>query len=66
MASGINPGLSYLWAFPFTFGSAFAYNGYMLMIILKLIYVFFLAVFFYLNLWFTGIVSFLRVNFFGI
>lgn len=51
---------------PFTFGSAFAYNGCMLMIILKLIYVFFLAVFFYLNLWFTGIVSFLRVNFFGI
>jgi len=48
------------------FGSAFAYNGYMLMIVLKLIYVFFLAVFFYLNLWFTGIVSFLRVNFFGI
>jgi hypothetical protein len=51
---------------PFTFRSAFAYNGYMFMIILKVIYVFFLAVFFYLNLWFTGLVSFLKVNFFGI
>jgi len=38
----------------------------MLMLILKAIYVVFLVVFFYLNLWFTGIVSFLRVNFFGI
>jgi hypothetical protein len=36
------------------------------MIILKAIYIVFLAVFFYLNLWFTGIVSFLRVSFFGI
>jgi hypothetical protein len=38
----------------------------MLTILLKVIYVAFLAVFFYLNLWFTGIVSFLKVNFFGI
>jgi len=36
------------------------------MIILKLIYFFFLIIFLYLNVVFTGIVSFLKVNFFGI
>jgi len=38
----------------------------MFMIILKLIYFFFLIIFLYLNVVFTGIVSFLKVNFFGI
>jgi len=38
----------------------------MFMIILKLIYVFFLVIFFHLNVVFTGIVSFLKVNLFGI
>jgi len=38
----------------------------MLTIVLNLVYLFFLVVFFYLNIVFTGILSFLRVSFFGI
>jgi hypothetical protein len=66
----MSPRFPWLGVLRFTFGSAFAYTSYMLinvlMIVLKLIYVFFLVIFLHLNTVFTGIVSFLKVNFFGI
>jgi hypothetical protein len=60
------PRFSWPWLLPFTFGSLFAYNGYVFMIVLKLLYLLFLILFVYLNIVFTGIVSFLKVSFFGL
>jgi hypothetical protein len=60
------PRLSWLRALRFTFGSLFAYNGYVFAIVLKLLYLLFLIVFVYFDIFFTGILSFLRVSFFGL
>jgi hypothetical protein len=57
------PHPSRLWVLAFTFGSAFAYNGYVFTIVLKLLYFLLLIAFVYLDVFFTGILSFLRVNF---
>jgi len=50
----------------FTFRSVFAYNGGVFIIALKALYFLFLIVFFYFNVVFTAIVSFLKVTFFGL
>jgi hypothetical protein len=55
-----------LWLLPFTFGSLSAYNGHVFAIVLKLLYLLFLILFVYLDVLFTGIVSFLKVSFFGL
>ena len=52
--------------FRFTSGSVFAYNGSVFVIVLKLLYFLFLVIFFYLDIAFTAIVSFLKVTFFGL
>jgi hypothetical protein len=57
---------SWLWVLRFTFGSALAYNSHVFMIVLKFIYFLFLILFVYLDVVFTGILSFLRVSFFGL
>ena len=44
----------------------FAYNSCMLMIVLKFVYFLFLILFVHLSIVFTGILSFLKVNFFGL
>jgi len=60
------PRLSWLRVLRFTFGSALAYNGHVFMIVLKFIYFLFLILFVYLDVVFTGILSFLKVSFFGL
>jgi len=57
------PLFSQLWVLQFTFGSVFFYNSGMF---LKFLYIVFLIIFFYLNVAFTAVVSFLKVTFFGL
>jgi hypothetical protein len=57
---------SWLSLLRFTSGSVSAYNNHVFMIVLKVLYLLFLVVFVYLDIFFTGVLSFLKVNFFGL
>jgi len=50
----------------FTSLSVSTYNSSVFILILKILYFFLLVVFFYLNIAFTAVVSFLKVSFFGL
>jgi len=45
---------------------ALIHNNGMLLLLLKVLYFTFLVLFFYLHLFFTAVVSFLKVSFFGL
>jgi len=58
--------LARLWMLRFTSLSVSTYNSSVFILILKILYFFLLVVFFYLNIAFTAVVSFLKVSFFGL
>jgi len=58
--------LARLWMLRFTSLSVSTYNSSVFILILKILYFFLLVVFFYLNIAFTAVVSFLKLSFFGL